>query len=357
MKAYTFPQLTGVALGAALAAGITHQLYASTLSRLFKHSEFTEHRITCGTGNIITYYKREGLPGGPTVVFDAGLMCTSVSWLLMADHLDPALSVVVYDRAGYRKSLRRCTEAFCFGESVDDLREVVADSTGDGPVFLAGHSLGGYVAYRMASTPHRGSGDKEPTPAIDGVILIDPTHPNELLRSRRQREGSAGTDMTLKLGPISTLLGTGLLVDKASLLAFAHGSPYLKQLRLENSAASTWRASNREWRYSYAHMLDGEHELKKAPVPVSVIAAGDTMSAEKEQKELYEHFVSLGTGGQVITVDGASHLSLTGGVEHAPQTAAEVEKLITAWTKQAADSGTTGKQKPVDGKTSKVETK
>lgn len=357
MRTYTFPQLTAVTLGAALATGITHQVYASICSRSFKHSAFEEHRVTCGTGNILTYYKREGRPGGPTVVFAAGLMSTSVSWLLIADHLDPAISVVVYDRAGYRKSLRRCAEVYSLGESVDDLRDVVAASAGDGPVFLAGHSLGGYMAYRMVSTPPRASEGTEPTPTINGVILVDPSHPNELLRSKRQRVGSSNADMSLKLGPTSTLLGTGLLADTQGLLDFANGSPYQKQLRMESSTASTWRAAKREWRHTYAHMLDGVDHLQQVSVPVSVIAAGETLSTEKVQRDLYDEFVSLGTGGEIVDIEGATHLSLIGGVEYAPLTAAAVERFVTTWSEQAADSGTARKQKSVKGKTSKAEAK
>ncbi|MGW6598003.1 alpha/beta fold hydrolase [Streptomyces sp. NPDC055036] len=349
MKTYTFPQLTAVTLGALLASGVSYAAYAGIRSRTFRHSAFTEHRISCETGNLITYYRRDGLPGGPTVVFESGLMGSSTSWLLLADHLDAATSVVVYDRAGYRKSLRSCTEEYCLSESVDDLREVIADAVvANGPVFLAGHSLGGYLCYQVAGTPSRNGESRMPEPAVDGVILVDPTHPRELMESRRQRLGSGATHMTLKLGPLTSLLGGGLLADRKNLFAYCAGSPYEKPLWLEGSAASTWRAARREWQQSYTLMLDGGRQLNTVAVPVTVIAAEETLRSSAEQRSLYDEYISLGTGGEMVSIAGASHMSIVASVEHAPATAAELEKVIAVWTKRA-DSAKSARRAASDG--------
>lgn len=221
---------------------------------MFRHHAFTEKRVTCATGNVLTYYRRDGLPASPTLVFEAGLMSTSTSWLLLADHLAPTLSVVVYDRAGYRKSMRGCVEPYCLSESVDDLRDVIADAViSDGPVYLVGHSLGGYLAYQVATTASRTTESRVSAPAIDGVVLIDPTHPGELMRSRRQREGSRGVHMALKLGPLTSLAGGGLLMDKKNMYAFCAGSPYEKLWRLENRpSAPGWPPVESGGKHTYS---------------------------------------------------------------------------------------------------------
>ncbi|MFJ6940085.1 alpha/beta fold hydrolase [Streptomyces sp. NPDC101132] len=321
MSTWSFPRLTAAALGAGLATGLAHQGLA-TLHSQRAHAGFEQRRLRCSSGNILTYHVRAGATGGPTLVCDAGLMNTSASWLLVADHLDPSVSVVLYDRAGYRGSLRRCPEDYSLNESVNDLAEVVADGVADdAPCVLTGHSLGGYLV-------HRAAGADALAGRVHGVVLIDPTHPRELLHSRKQREGSRGVNLTMKLGPWSALLGAGLLIDKKGLYSFAEGSPHYRTLRLEGSAASTWRAARREWDYSYAFMLDGGRPLDALDVPVSVVAAHSTMRDTPEHEELYQDYLDSGTGGRLTTVEGSNHLSITGGTAYAPLTARAIEEAI-----------------------------
>jgi pimeloyl-ACP methyl ester carboxylesterase len=321
MSRLTFPKLTTAGLAACLAAGLAHQGYA-TLASQAGHAGFERRRLRCDSGNLITYHVRRGEPGGPTLVCDAGLMNSSASWLLVADHLDAAITLVLYDRAGYRSSLRRCPEDYALGESVNDLAEVIADAVStDGPCVLAGHSLGGYLAHRTAAaSPDR----------VHGLVLVDPTHPRELLHSRRQREGSRGVNLTMKLGPWSSVFGAGLLIDKKGLFSFAENSPHLRTLRLEGSAPATWRAGRREWDYSYAFMLDGGRPLDRLRIPVSVIAAESTMRDTPEHQDLYDEYLASGSGGRIVTIPGSTHLSLTGGVEHAPLTTRAIEDAVAA---------------------------
>ncbi|WP_222623346.1 alpha/beta fold hydrolase [Streptomyces armeniacus] len=316
-------------------------MYASLRSLAFTPAGFEEHRLVCGTGNILTCYKRVGLPDGPTLVLDAGLMSTSVSWLLVVDRLDPAITVVVYDRAGYRKSQRRAYEPYCLAESVDDLREVVTHArAGAGPVFLAGHSLGGYFSYQVAGTSSRSGGSEAPAPAVDGIILVDPMHPRELMKSPRQREGSRSTHMTMKLGSVTAYLGGSLLSEEADLVfKLCVGNPYEKQLRREMAAGRTWRAGKREWEQSYALMLDGGRSLNRVPVPVSVIAAGETLRPEVGQRPLLDEYVTLGTGGGVTEIEGASHQSMLWSGEYAPRTAEALERIMNDSVKQPGGTG------------------
>ncbi|MGL4743415.1 MAG: alpha/beta fold hydrolase [Dermatophilaceae bacterium] len=316
MTPATFPQCTAVGLAGCLATGVAHQVYAT--ARLHQgHRGFDRRQLKCATGNLLSYHVRPGSPDGPTLVCEAGLMSTSVFWLLVADHIDLDTTVVLYDRAGYRRSLRRCHEPYTLQESVSDLAELVRKVVSPtSPCMLAGHSLGGYLVHRAADVL---------SDRVQRIVLVDPTHPRELLRSRAQREGSRGVDFTMSLGSWSALFGAGLLVDKKGLLAFADGSPYRRQLRLETSAVSTWQAARREWDYSYPFMLDGGRPLDDLRVPVTVVAAGSTLDASPEQRDLYEEYVASGTGGRVVVVDGATHLSIVAGMDHAPRTAQAIQ--------------------------------
>lgn len=318
MSALTFPNLVKTGLAACLTAGLAHRGYADLACRR-GHAGFERRTLRCDSGNIVDYHVRRGAPGGPTLLCEAGLMNTSAAWLLVADQLDPSVTVVLYDRAGYRSSLRRCPEDYSLRESVDDLTQVVADGAGDGPCVLTGHSLGGYLVHRAAAAlPGR----------VHGLVLVDPTHPRELLHSRQQREGSRGVNLTMKLGPVSATFGAGLLIDKKGLFAYAEGSPHYRTLRLEGSATSTWRSARREWDYTYAFMLDGGRPLDELEVPVSVVAAETTLRSTPEHNDLYEEYVASGSGGEITTIPGSTHLSVIGGVEHAPAAARVIEKAV-----------------------------
>ncbi|MET8558257.1 alpha/beta hydrolase [Streptomyces sp. NPDC004959] len=318
MSGLAFPRLTTAGLATCLAAGLTHRAYADLMCRR-GHDGFERRQVRCDSGNILTYHVRRGAPGRPTLVLEAGLMNTSAAWLLVAGHLDPGLSLLLYDRAGYRSSLRRCPEDYSLTESVNDLLEVIADGVdAEGPCVAAGHSLGGYLVHRAAAASDR----------VHGLVLVDPTHPRELLHSRRQREGSRGVNLTMKLGPWSAALGAGLLIDKKGLFAYAEGSPHYRTLRLEGSATSTWRAAHREWNYSYAFMLDGGRPLDRLRIPVEVVAAASTLRDTPEHGDLYKEYLASGTAGRIVTVPESTHLSLTGGIEHAPLTARAIEEAV-----------------------------
>ncbi|MEU6158314.1 alpha/beta hydrolase [Streptomyces sp. NPDC047130] len=346
MSLWTFPRLTAAGLGASVAAGVAHQVY-STWRSTGGHAGYERRRVRCRSGNLVDYHVRRGLPGGPTLVCESGLMSTSAAWLLLADHLDPSVSVVLYDRAGYRGSLRRCNEDYSLRESVDDLVDVVVDSAGSlggaagepGPCVLTGHSLGGYLVHRAAAVlPGR----------VHGLVLIDPTHPRELLHSRKQREGSRATNLSIRLGPETVLLGGGLLIDKKNLFAFAEESPYHRTLRLEGSSITTWRSSRREWRYAYAFMLDGGRPLDRLDVPVSVVAAQATMDNTPEHGDLYEEYVDSGAGGEVSVVPGSSHLAITGSTALAPQTAKLVQAFVDEVVRGRSGAQDTGGAQDTD---------
>lgn len=319
MTDITFPRVVSACVAACLAVGVAHQGYATLMSRRH-HKGFEHHSLRCQSGNIITYYLRRGEAGSPTLVCEAGLISTSLIWRLLADHLRPSISLLLYDRAGYRNSLRRCQEEYCLQESVDDLTEVVnAGAAPDTPCVLTGHSLGGYLVHRAAAVlPER----------VRGLALIDPTHPRELRHSRRQREGARGVSLTLRLAPPSSLLGAGMLLDKKTIMANAEGSPYYWPLRLEASTYSAWRTALREWRYSYPFMLDGGRPLDQLQIPVSVLAAESTMRDVPEHKDLYAEYVASGSNGRIVTIADSTHQSIVAGVHCAAQTALAIEEVV-----------------------------
>ncbi|MFW6772906.1 alpha/beta fold hydrolase [Nocardioides sp. CPCC 205120] len=310
--------------GAVLGLGLAHQAHASIRTNQAHHRGWQRHEVVGETSNVLSVHRREAGPGAPELFFEAGLMNTSTSWLMLAERLAADCTVTVYDRAGYRRSRRGQSEPYHLGESVSDLVDVVRALKADGAdVTLVGHSLGGYIAHRAASL----LGD------LTGLVLVDPMHPQELVASRGQRLGSKGLDLSLRTGPVTVALGGGLLMDKAGALRVSEGNPYLRGLRDELSALSTWTTALREWRYTYPFMLDGGLPLADLGVPVHVVGASETLEGSAEQREMFDSYVASGTaGGGLVEVPGTTHLGIVGSPASLDAVAAAVREAITPGT-------------------------
>lgn len=310
--------------GALLGLGLAHQAHASLRTNQ-SHRGWERHEVIGETSNVLTAHRLEAGPGAPELFFEAGLMNTSTSWLMLAERLAGDYTVTVYDRAGYRRSRRGQSEPYHLAESVSDAVDVVRSLKADGAeVTLVGHSLGGYIAHRAASL----LGD------LARVVLIDPMHPQELVASRGQRQGSKGLDLSLRTGPITVALGGGLLMDKAGALRVSADNPYVRFLRNELSALSTWTTGLREWRYTYPFMLDGGSPLADLVVPVHIIGASETLQGSAEQRALFDSYIASGSvGGTLVEIPDTSHLGIV-------SSAASLDAVIAA-LREAIDPATT----------------
>jgi pimeloyl-ACP methyl ester carboxylesterase len=101
---------------------------------------------------------------GPTIVLEAGLMSTVLSWTELQRHLSPSFRVVSYDRAGLGWSdvgpMPRTSDRI-----VDELHALLRRAGVPPPYILVGHSFGGLTmplfAVRYAQE-------------TAGVVLVDP---------------------------------------------------------------------------------------------------------------------------------------------------------------------------------------
>lgn len=106
---------------------------------------------------------------GATVVLEAALAGSALSWTLVQPHVARFARAVAYDRAGFGWSdagpLPRTA-----GRVADELR-VLLDRAGERPPFvLVGHSFGGLV---MRIFAHRYARDTR------ALVLVDPAHPED----------------------------------------------------------------------------------------------------------------------------------------------------------------------------------
>jgi pimeloyl-ACP methyl ester carboxylesterase len=107
--------------------------------------------------------------GSPTVVFDAALGASSLSWSLVHPRVAGFAQACVYDRAGFGWSdagpLPRTA-----GRIADELHELLRRGDVRPPYVLVGHSFGGLVM-RLFAARHREE--------VAGLILIEPAIPEE----------------------------------------------------------------------------------------------------------------------------------------------------------------------------------
>jgi len=104
--------------------------------------------------------------GAPTVILEAGLGESSLSWLLVQNKIALFTQVCSYDRAGHGWS-ERDPNPFSLLRLTDNLNQLLANADVVPPFVLVGHSRGGIY---VRDYYHRYSED------IVGMVLVDSTH-------------------------------------------------------------------------------------------------------------------------------------------------------------------------------------
>lgn len=110
--------------------------------------------------------------GTPTVVLDAALGGSSISWTLVQPSIARLTRVCSYDRAGFGWSDPGPFPRNA-GRIADELRTLLARDDVRPPFVLVGHSFGGFVM-RIFATRYRAD--------VAGLVLVDPAHPEDWVR-------------------------------------------------------------------------------------------------------------------------------------------------------------------------------
>jgi len=107
--------------------------------------------------------------GSPSVIFDAALGGSSISWSLVQPAVSRVTRTCSYDRAGFAWSdagpLPRTA-----GRIASELRQLLDRAGIPSPYLLVGHSYGGLVM-RIFAASYRDD--------VGGLVLVDPAHPED----------------------------------------------------------------------------------------------------------------------------------------------------------------------------------
>jgi pimeloyl-ACP methyl ester carboxylesterase len=182
-------------LVAAAAAGTAYQAIATSRD----HRDFPPPGELVDVGGYMLHIQCAGdvHAGMATVILEAGTGLSSPAWTLIQSPLAETTRVCAYDRAGNGWSepgpLPRDARRIA-----DELHTLLLRAEIAGPYVLVGHSFGGmYVRVYAAAYP----GD------VVGLVLVDSSHPDQLMRSPSRSAELEGFKKILRIAPLLANLG------------------------------------------------------------------------------------------------------------------------------------------------------
>jgi len=219
------------------------------------------------------YYEKKGA-GDVTVVFESGAPGDHRAWRFLSDTISKHATTITYDRAGLLWSDRGAHAKTAKNISTD-LDNLLAKINAPKPYILVGHSAAG-IYFRPFISDHQKD--------IQGVVLIDPSHPNQISSAPEEIRKSMQPPFFPPKWVLSFVNEIGLprLLTKDPLLfhSLKSGGAYDEidylmhdmQQEMLNSPSGTWS------------------------VPLVVISAGnqDSFSVKEElKKKIQDHWSSL----------------------------------------------------------------
>jgi len=309
-------RLTGVllAIGIVLMAGMVYQaLGTASDARRFPPPG---RMVDVGSGRLHV----DATGQGPvTVVFEAGIAATSLSWKLVQPEVAKFARAVSYDRAGLGWSAELAAPR-ALGEVVDELRRALTDIPG--PRILVAHSFGALIAIAYA-----GRYPQE----IRGLVLVDPVglsewaSPSET-RLRMLRRGiflARCGRVLARLGVVR--LALNLLAGGArrgpqmiaSVSSGRSGAAFLERMigEVRKLPPETWPAIQAHWCNPKCFDAMGRY-LKILPksaasvmgmpleAPVTVLSAEN---ASAEQRADHERLLKMAPRGRLEIVARSGH--------------------------------------------------
>ena len=231
--------------------------------------------------------------GSPTVILEAGLPASSLTWMSVFPEIAELTQVCAYDRPGYGWS-QPTTSPRTAETIVQELR-VLLQSTGiQPPYILVGHSFGGLLMQLYATRfPNE----------FTGMVLVDSSHPDQAHRTLDLQEIDTISFAMKTLGPIGIV---------RLLFPVPAGNPESRDVSVREQerellmTSRTLRTATREMsglRESLRQVTESTVGLGSKPL---VVLSEGRRRAESWQA-LQEDLSRMSTNSEWQVVDGAGH--------------------------------------------------
>lgn len=272
---------------------------------------------TVSVGGRDVHVRVTGEPSdAPTVVLEAGMGCPLQQWSWVQQELSGAgYQVLSYDRAGlgWSQPVPGSRDAAAMAEELHDL--LAALDMGGRPLVLVGHSVGGLLVRVYA--------DRHPR-RVRGLVLVDATHPDELVRSRKQQRGLPWLEQSTKSSYVRSLLGIQRLLPPEQTWSTLPAQEWLQLAHLQSQAGG-WRTTLRELE-AWKHQIPEQVRQTQLPdgVRLAVVTSGVSIRNDPVHEKLQGELAALRTGATHEIIRPADHYGLIVDPAHAKRVAAIV---------------------------------
>ena len=231
--------------------------------------------------------------GSPTVILEAGLPASSLTWMSVFSEIAELTRVCAYDRPGYGWS-QPTTSPRTAETIVQELRVLLQSTDTQPPYILVGHSFGGLLMQLYAT---RFPND------FTGMVLVDSSHPDQAHRTLDLQEIDTISFAMKTLGPIGIV---------RLLFPVPAGNPESRDVSVREQerellmTSRTLRTATREMsglRESLRQVTESTVDLGSKPL---VVLSEGRRRAESWQA-LQEDLSRMSTNSEWQVVDGAGH--------------------------------------------------
>lgn len=255
--------------------------------------------VDCGDGAQFRVRRSGPSSAGLTAVLVSGMGIPLEQWAPLQVALDGhGFAAVAFDRPPMRNS----SAARAAPTPHERAREILGlirrlDLT---RVIVVGHSYGGLLAIHLA---HLLSSEQ-----LLGEVLVDSTHPLQLLRSVRQRRGLPWVEQALQTAWLRSRLGFSVSPKQSVLQGLdAADSAAIAQALKDPGTWTTAIAELRAWRDEDTSYYQVGSPLWQIPTPLTVLCLQASTRTDPIHQELQEDLLVRAGGGQMVAVDELDH--------------------------------------------------
>jgi pimeloyl-ACP methyl ester carboxylesterase len=285
------------------------------------------------------YVEQLGTSAGPTVILTHGLSLDATSWKYIVPQLAQTCRLFVWDLPGFGRSSGPTRSAYTMEMLAGDL-EAVVELAGDGPVILAGHSLGGMTTLTYCRLYSEQLGTR-----VSGLILAQTTFTNPTRTALFARLLTALQEPVLRplcwliiaLSPLLRIMNvqsflSGMAHVTTHLTGFADQESgeqldFAARYNVASSPASSARALLATFGY------DATDILPEIRVPTLIITGDRDIVTLPEAGEILHRSLPV---SQRITLKPSGHLGL---IEHAGDYVEAISQWAISVTAPAIQAG------------------